>query len=399
MAYAVVTFDDDLVSEVPTNMKNVPSLISKRTDPDIQTWQLLTVNIEKYCASLDKARKIADDKNYTSCEESQLGKGCRTKIPNKQIYSDDDSEEDKENEKNKQVKTKRNKRLNQQIHKDSSGSDNNSNNYNKEGIGKKTQLKLPQWPDINNQVDEAISLQLNESSNENNDDESERDCRRDHSPSKHSPSYRSLERSPMSSQIKTNQLENMIYNMRKIKEEVRKIKNDVMPLVRRTDENVQTLMRMAAASDIHFTNIQQRIDDITPGVLPPVSTDRITKCLPLKTIDEIRQMESILELKNEGESFVNEYKTFIKRIGGHTLREIVKNALSQVFTNECALQCSWKGRKDNFGVAPLCIIKHIRDVVLDMHTNYTQKEFDEAASDWLRFAKQRLTRQTRINNE
>jgi len=141
------------------------------------------------------------------------------------------------------------------------------------------------------------------------------------------------------------------------------------------------------------TDIQQSIDNITPGVLPIVSTDRVTKYLPLKTINEILQMEE--KLKNEGEIFINEYKTFVRRIGGHTAREIIRNTMSQVFTNECALQCSWKGRKENFGVASLCIIKHMREVVLGMYTNYTQKEFDEAASDWLRFAKQRFTRETR----
>ncbi|GAB1869242.1 hypothetical protein CAJAP_10321 [Camponotus japonicus] len=150
---------------------------------------------------------------------------------------------------------------------------------------------------------------------------------------------------------------------------------------------------MVAASDIRLINIQQSIDNITPGVLPIVSTDRVTKYLPLKTINEILQMEE--KLKNEGEIFINEYKTFVRRIGGHTAREIIRNTMSQVFTNERGLQCSWKGRKENFGVASLCIIKHMREVVLGMYTNYTQKEFDEAASDWLRFAKQRFTRETR----
>lgn len=154
---------------------------------------------------------------------------------------------------------------------------------------------------------------------------------------------------------------------------------------------------MVAASDIHFTNIQQRMDHITPGVLPSVSTDRVTKCLPLKTINDILQMEE--NLKNEGETFITEYKTFVRKIGGHTAREIIRNVLSQVFTNECALQCSWKGRKQNFEVASLYIIKHMREVVLDMHQNYTKKEFDEATSDWLRFAKQRFTRETKLNNE
>jgi len=72
MAYTVVSFcDDELVSEVPTNwlqedgnnylcwwppaiMKNVPSLISKRINPDIQTWQLLPVTVEKYCFFITK---------------------------------------------------------------------------------------------------------------------------------------------------------------------------------------------------------------------------------------------------------------------------------------------------------------------------------------------------------
>lgn len=41
----------------------------------------------------------------------------------------------------------------------------------------------------------------------------------------------------------------------------------------------------------------------------------------------------------------------------------------------------------------------MRQVVLDMHPNYTKKEFDEVTSEWLRFAKQRFTRETRTNNE
>jgi len=110
---------------------------------------------------------------------------------------------------------------------------------------------------------------------------------------------------------------------------------------------------MVAASDIHFTNIQQRIDHITPGVLPNVSTDRVTKCLLLKTTDDILQME--VKLKNEGETFINEYKTFVRKIGGHTAREIIRNALSQVFTNGCALQCSKKRGVNKILKLPLYI--------------------------------------------
>ena len=65
MAYIVVTFDDQTISEVPynwlesksdelslcwwpTNFKNISSLIMKRAEPDEKTWQLLSVTIEKW---------------------------------------------------------------------------------------------------------------------------------------------------------------------------------------------------------------------------------------------------------------------------------------------------------------------------------------------------------------
>lgn len=85
---------------------------------------------------------------------------------------------------------------------------------------------------------------------------------------------------------------------------------------------------MVAASDIHFTNIQQRIDHITPGVLPSISTDRITKCLPLKTTDDILQME--VKLKNEDKTFINEYKTFVVVILHARLLEMLYHKCSQM---------------------------------------------------------------------
>lgn len=65
MAYAIVNFiDDDLMSEIPTNWlhkgdnytcwwppsntKNIKSLIIKRAEPDITSWMLFSVNVEKF---------------------------------------------------------------------------------------------------------------------------------------------------------------------------------------------------------------------------------------------------------------------------------------------------------------------------------------------------------------
>lgn len=67
MAYAVVTFHDNEVSEVPFNWletnddepscwwpahcKNVSTLIAKRSEPDKKSWDNLPVTIKKFCST------------------------------------------------------------------------------------------------------------------------------------------------------------------------------------------------------------------------------------------------------------------------------------------------------------------------------------------------------------
>lgn len=66
--FAVVTFDDDSTSEVPSNWvidsdedgprcwwppsntKNLSTLVSKRVEPVKSTWQRLNVNLGRFCS-------------------------------------------------------------------------------------------------------------------------------------------------------------------------------------------------------------------------------------------------------------------------------------------------------------------------------------------------------------
>lgn len=134
-----------------------------------QLFHLFNYFCSNYLATVEKARKVAEDKNYTSCEESQLGKGFRTRIPNKQINSDHDSEEDKEDER-KKVKSKViKKKSTRNIHPNSSDSDNNNNTQEIE----KKKPELPQWPNTDYQrIDqpELLSQSILSTSDENNDD-------------------------------------------------------------------------------------------------------------------------------------------------------------------------------------------------------------------------------------
>lgn len=139
MAYAVVTFKNNDVSELPsnwldedveqascwwpTNFKNISTLIAKRFEPDKESWDYLPVTVEKFCstliillqdekisaaflpflfvtffpATLEKARKVAEDANYKTTDDDELGKGRRT-IVRKKRYSGSSSE-DAENQK------------------------------------------------------------------------------------------------------------------------------------------------------------------------------------------------------------------------------------------------------------------------------------------------------------
>ncbi|XP_011690495.1 PREDICTED: uncharacterized protein LOC105451621 [Wasmannia auropunctata] len=111
--FAVVTFDDASTSEVPTNWlideedgsscwwppsntKNLSTLISKRVDPIKSTWQKLNVIMERTCDTLEKARKVAEDSQYTSVDEENLGRGRRKRFSKKlYIYdTDEDSRSD-----------------------------------------------------------------------------------------------------------------------------------------------------------------------------------------------------------------------------------------------------------------------------------------------------------------
>ncbi|XP_026830464.1 uncharacterized protein LOC113563263 [Ooceraea biroi] len=99
--FAVVTFHDDTTSEVPSNWlidfdedgsscwwppsntKNLSTLISKRIEPVKSTWQRLSVNLGRFCNTLEKARKIAEDSQYTSANEEELGRGRRKRFSKK----------------------------------------------------------------------------------------------------------------------------------------------------------------------------------------------------------------------------------------------------------------------------------------------------------------------------
>ncbi|XP_070157975.1 uncharacterized protein [Polyergus mexicanus] len=85
------------------------------------------------------------------------------------------------------------------------------------------------------------------------------------------------------------------------------------------------------------------------------------------------------------------------KIGGHTPKGNIHNVLARIFSNECSLQCSWKGQRQNFALFKLHMIAVIKEVILELHATLTEKELDDIAAEWFRFGKQRHNRELQKN--
>ncbi|XP_025157143.1 uncharacterized protein LOC112589166 [Harpegnathos saltator] len=90
---------------------------------------------------------------------------------------------------------------------------------------------------------------------------------------------------------------------------------------------------------------------------------------------------------------VIQFKDFLFKIGGINPRDNIHRTLSKLFTNDCALNCSWKGIRNNFKVSDLYFIKIMRREITLQHSTLTEAGFDNIVAEWLRFAKQRKQRE------
>ncbi|XP_039302556.1 bromodomain-containing protein DDB_G0270170-like isoform X3 [Solenopsis invicta] len=140
-------------------------------------------------------------------------------------------------------------------------------------------------------------------------------------------------------------------------------KNDDISHIKRC---LQRLLQMQAASNLTLKDIKQRqiklenvIKSITPIGLKPLDSDDslIVELLPLVTINNMKEFDSLLKTSNE---VVTQFKQFLLKIGGNNPRDNIHRILKKIFTNECAVNCSWKGVRKNFRLDNLHFIKMIR---------------------------------------
>lgn len=73
-------------------------------------------------------------------------------------------------------------------------------------------------------------------------------------------------------------------------------------------------------------------------------------------------------------------RNFIANIGGHTVKDNINRVLKKFFTDDLAKLCSWKGKKYNYPVYQLELIKEIKNVISLSHESMKDVEFEETAA-------------------
>ncbi|XP_072756914.1 uncharacterized protein [Anoplolepis gracilipes] len=135
---------------------------------------------------------------------------------------------------------------------------------------------------------------------------------------------------------------------------------DGMEVVDRNQEEYsRIIIRMLASIQVQLWELHQKIECGKPIFSGNVSL--VASLLPLKSIAEIEVFEKKIY---ENPEIKEQFNTFVRKIGGHTAREYTQRICTKIFTNSCAELCSWKGRKGNFCIEGLCIIKIMQDAIL-----------------------------------
>ncbi|XP_048507891.1 uncharacterized protein LOC125500192 [Athalia rosae] len=125
---------------------------------------------------------------------------------------------------------------------------------------------------------------------------------------------------------------------------------------------------------------------------PRADTEAFTEIsvmFPFKTKEDILIFEGNLATDPE---LMDKLVKYLSQIGGNSAKENIFRIMRKVFTNDVARQSSWLGLRNNFKISCLKTTLGIKIAVMTRF-KMTDKEFEEIASEWLRQANQRCTRE------
>uniref|UniRef100_A0A1Y1M2B3 DUF4806 domain-containing protein n=4 Tax=Photinus pyralis TaxID=7054 RepID=A0A1Y1M2B3_PHOPY len=405
MSYAVVTFtnssdhpdeNDYCTSEIPmswlcnnntkcwwpTSNKNVGSLISKGAPPNTEKWSVEDVVVEQTGVSLEKGRKIANDLDYASSDDASKGRGKRKIINPRKSTSDEEC--------NTNISSKNWRKLtNIALPPQLPGS--KVDNYvlpispmiaEEAGVSGDQENEIQCMPIIlasENQI-QSMPIILSDEQNlflENNEVRG--------SDAHVEEQFIDLDLSFQHSQSTMSRTQNVIEDPNTISDYIGSSNANI-------GEHLTKITRMFVSINMALKSIDQRLGRLETGpegaVCDNEGLELIKGSLPLNDIEAITAFDNLLSNKEVSKQF----KKYVTGIGGSCGKDNISRILKSVFTNACAVNCSWMGRKNNFAMHKLRCIAIVKDVVCSSFST-KENEFEQMCSEWLRFAKQRLNRE------
>nr|XP_012217414.1 PREDICTED: uncharacterized protein LOC105669186 [Linepithema humile] len=166
-------------------------------------------------------------------------------------------------------------------------------------------------------------------------------------------------------------------------------------------EMLQQILRMLAVLNLSHKEVKQRLKKLEVVVktsYPQRASDLHQDCeimkefLPFTTIDAVQEFDKVLLRTKE---IAVQFRQFILKTGGNNPKDSIHRNLKKIFSNECAMQCSWKGLRNNFRISNLKVINILKGEITSQFS-LTETEFDNIASEWFRFAKQRKEEAIRL---
>ncbi|XP_031330476.1 uncharacterized protein LOC116161296 [Photinus pyralis] len=81
---------------------------------------------------------------------------------------------------------------------------------------------------------------------------------------------------------------------------------------------------------------------------------------------------------------------YIEKIGGRNVKDSIHRCLRAVYSNEMAKHCSWLGQRGNFKIKGTITMGIIKAIIGEHYHTITDADFEAVVSEWFRLASTRL---------
>ncbi|XP_073681097.1 uncharacterized protein [Garra rufa] len=136
------------------------------------------------------------------------------------------------------------------------------------------------------------------------------------------------------------------------------------------DEIFQMMKNVKSTVQQNSTMLKKILKDNTVSEAPsstcvPSKDIKVNLKLPLRTFEDVTRTE--MELKNAKTR--KKYVKYLSGLGGFVPKDVIKNIMQQVLTDDLATQFNWQGRGHKNAFSQLIITDVIRDAALNRNVN------------------------------